>query len=102
MKAAEGIFQIGKHMQICGLRLYSKQYLQKSLLDAFKLIKGCPVANHGPNLTALTQDRLRQGIKQFVLNARILKMQLLTSPLQSKHGPCGCFAEVFNGWSQGS
>ena len=102
MKAAGEPSKLGKHMQMCGLRLHSKQSLQKSLLDAFKLIKVCPVANDGPNLTAITQDWLHQGVKQFAFDARIIKMQLLASPLQGQLGLCGCFAEVFNGWSQGS
>ena len=66
-------------MQICGLRPYSKQSLQESLLDAFKFIKVCPVVSDGPTLTAMTQDWLHQGVKQFAFEARIMEMQLLTS-----------------------
>ena len=29
-----------------------------------------------------------------------MEMQLLTPALKTKHGSCGCFEEVFNGWSQ--
>ena len=60
-------------MQICGLRLDSKQSLQESLLDAFRLIKVRSFANDGPALGIITQDWLHKGVKQLAYDAGIME-----------------------------
>ena len=60
MKAVEGIFQTRQAHADLWSASALEQSLHKPLLDAFKLINVCLVANDGPNITAITQDWLHQ------------------------------------------
>ena len=77
--------------------LHTKQHLQEPYLDLLKLLECSVTPCHTPYFTAIAQDGLDQDIKQLALEVRFRYAELLASPLQTKHGPSGCLAQILNG-----
>ena len=80
-----------------GVHLHSKQQLQETNLYAIQLCEGTFVPSNGPGLTAIAQDGLDEGVKQFAFDSGVMNVQLLTSTMQTKHCWFGSFAEALQG-----